>query len=153
MPTHGERYGRAGALSFHHAGVVVADLDAAIAYHRDILGFEVDFLVRDMDDLFRRTVGLPGVVCDLAQLVAPYASTRIEVLQVRHLPDDVPGWMPVHVGVGHTAYQVDNIRASVAALCERGGRILGEIVEFEEGPAAYVVTPARTIIELEEAWT
>lgn len=155
MPTPAEAptvHGRTGAWSLHHTGVVVRDLDEAIAQYGRAFGLEVDFLVRDMDDQFQRTVGVLGVVCDLAQLTAPFTGTRIELIEVRGVPAGLPAWMPVHVGVGHTAYQVRDLDASSAVLADDGWRPLGELVEFEEGRAGYFVSRAGTVIELEEAW-
>lgn len=150
MPRPAE-YGRARGWSWHHAGVVVADLDRAVAFYRDALGFEVDFLVRDMDDQFRRTVGVDGVMCDLAQVRSPLSDTRLELVEVRDLPDGLDPRLPVHVGVGHGAYQVRDLEASIAGLVDAGGSLLGEIVEFSEGRAVYCWSPAGTVVELEEA--
>jgi predicted enzyme related to lactoylglutathione lyase len=56
----------------------------------------------------------------------------------------------VHVGVGHGAYQVADLEASIAGLVERGGSLIGEIVEFAEGPAVYCWSPTGTVVELEQ---
>lgn len=149
---HPAEHGDARAWSWHHAGLVVPDLDEAISFYRTALGFEVEFLVRDMDDQFQRTVGLPDVVCDLAQLVVPYSGTRLELLEVRNVPAGTPARVPVHVGVGHGAYQVRDLEASLAALVADGGSPIGEIVEFSEGRAVYCWSAVGTVVELEEAW-
>jgi len=145
-------HGDARVWAWHHAGLVVPHLDESIAFYRGTLGFEVEFLVRGMDDQFQRTVAIPDVSCDLAQLVAPFSGTRLELIQVFNLPDGVPATHPVHVGVGHGAYQVRDLDASLAALVADGGRAMGEIVDFEEGRAVYCFTPVGTVVELEEAW-
>ena len=146
-----DEHGQALGWSWHHAGLVVADLDRAVDFYRAALGFEVEFLVRDMDDQFQRTVGLDGVVCDLAQLVAPLSATSLELLEVRGVPAGLDPRLPVHVGVGHGAYQVRDLEASIAGLVAAGGSPLGEIVEFSEGRAVYCWSPAGTVVELEEA--
>lgn len=150
MPTHAE-HGSIGAWSWHHSGLVVSQLDAAIAFYRESLGYEVEFLVRDMDEQFRRTVGVEGVVCDLAQLIAPMSTTRLELIEVREVPTGLPPALPVHVGVGHGAYQVVDLDASIAGLIAAGGSLVGEIVDFSEGRAVYCWSPAGTVVELEEA--
>ncbi|MFT4306724.1 MAG: VOC family protein [Microbacterium sp.] len=155
MPTPADtpsEHGDVRAWSWHHAGLVVRRLDEAVHFYRDALGYEVELLVRDMDDQFQRTVGLTGVVCDLAQLVAPYTGTRLELLEVRGVPAGTPPELPVHVGVGHGAYQVRDLEAALARLVAGGGGPIGEIVEFSEGRAVYCWTPAGTVVELEEAW-
>lgn len=150
MPTHAEN-GSIGAWSWHHSGLVVSQLDAAIAFYRESLGYEVEFLVRDMDEQFRRTVGVAGVVCDLAQLIAPMSTTRLELIEVREVPTGLSPALPVHVGVGHGAYQVVDLDASIAGLIAAGGSLVGEIVDFSEGRAVYCWSPAGTVVELEEA--
>ncbi len=147
------RAGGGEGWAWHHAGLVVADLDTAIDYYHRALGFELEFRVDGMSDQFQRTVGLPEVSCDLAQLVAPFSATRLELIRVYNVPSDAPAALPVHVGIGHGAYQVSNLEASLAALVSAGGAPIGEIVEFSEGPAVYCWTPAGTVIELEEPWT
>ncbi|WP_395639318.1 VOC family protein [Pseudolysinimonas sp.] len=150
MPTPAE-HGTAHAWSWHHAGLVVDDLDRATQFYREALGFEIEFLVRDMDDQFQRTVGVPGVVCDLAQLIAPSSATRVELIEVRGVPEGLDPRLPVHVGVGHGAYQVRDLEASIAGLVASGGAQLGEIVQFAEGRAVYCWSAAGTVVELEEA--
>lgn len=151
MPTHAE-FASAKAWSWHHAGLVVENLDTAIAFYRESLGFDVEFLVRDMDDQFQRTVGIDGVVCDLAQLVAPYSGTLLELIEVRNVPAGLDPRLPVHIGVGHGAYQVKSLDESIAGLVDSGGSLIGEIVEFSEGSAVYCWSPTGTVVELEEAW-
>ena len=151
MPKHDE-HGSALAWSWHHAGLVVENLDRTLDYYRDTLGFAVELLVHDMDDQFQRTVGLDGIVCELAQLVAPFSSTRLELIEVRGVPVGTDPRMPVHVGVGHGAYQVRQLEESIDGLLSQGGALMGEIVEFDEGRAVYCWGPTGTVIELEEAW-
>ncbi|MDH6181072.1 catechol 2,3-dioxygenase-like lactoylglutathione lyase family enzyme [Microbacteriaceae bacterium SG_E_30_P1] len=151
MHKHDE-HGSALAWSWHHAGLVVANLDRAIEFYTSALGYKVEFLVREMDDQFQRTVGVDGVVCDLAQLTAPYSGTLLELLEVRNVPSGLDPRLPVHVGVGHGAYQVRDLEASVDLLTAAGGNAMGEIVSFEEGRAIYCWSPAGTVVELEEAW-
>lgn len=144
-------HGTARGWAWHHAGLVVAALDPAIRFYQNAFGFEIEFLVRDMDEQFQRTVGLDGVVCDLVQLLSPVSGTRLELLEVRNVPEGTPPGMPVHPGVGHTAFQVRDLEASVRALVKEGGSPIGEIVQFEEGPAIYCWSPLGTVVELEEA--
>ncbi|MFT4084172.1 MAG: VOC family protein [Nocardioides sp.] len=151
MPRPSE-HGEVRAWSWHHSGLVVADIDESIDFYHRTLGYEVELLVREMDDQFQRTVGLSGVVCDLVQLLAPYGGTRLELLEVRGVPAGTPPWMPVHVGIGHGAYQVRDLDASLRALLRAGGVALGEVVDFAEGRAVYCRSSTGTVIELEEAW-
>lgn len=142
--------GLLGIRAQHHTGIVTADFDGDIDFYRRTLGYELGFSVRGMADQFARMVGIPGVSCDLAQLYNPRTRTRIELIRTHAVPDDADPAAPVHVGVAHTAYLVDDIAAAAELIRDEGGRMLGEIVEFDEGPAAYFRTGGGTVIEIEQ---
>ncbi|GAA1575059.1 VOC family protein [Leucobacter aridicollis] len=137
----------------HHHGLVVADLDQAVEFYSAELRFHEEFRVTNMGDLFQRTVGVPGITCDLVQLRNETADTRLELIRVHAVPAGLDPSLPVHVGVGHTAFLVTDIAAAVEATRRAGGEMLGEIVEFSEGPAAYLRSPGGIIFELEEPTT
>ena len=134
----------------HHHGLVVADIRASVSFYTEHLGFTEEFRVEGMGDLFQRTVGIPELHCDLVQLWNDSLQTRMELIQVYGVPAGLDPSLPVHVGVGHTAFLVTDIRAAVVATELAGGEILGEIVEFAEGPAAYLRSPGGTIFEIEQ---
>ncbi len=145
------RSGTARGWAWHHSGLVVEDVDRAVDFYRTTLGFEIEFEVRGMDSQFQRTVGVDGIHCDLVQLRVPLSPVRLELITVHGLPDGLDPRLPVHVGVGHTAFQVEDLETSIAQISAAGGRLLGEIVEFAEGRAVYCYTNAGTVLELEEA--
>ncbi|WP_375386140.1 VOC family protein [uncultured Microbacterium sp.] len=145
------RFGTARGWAWHHCGLVVEDVDRAVEFYRTTLGFQVEFEVRGMDSPFQRMVGVDGIDCDLVQLRAPLSPVRLELITVRGVPDGLDSRLPVHVGVSHTAFQVEDLDGSVAYVCAAGGRAVGEIVEFAEGRAVYYYTSAGTVLELEEA--
>lgn len=149
MPTHDEVNGSVRAWRWHHAGLVVPDLDEAIAFYSTALGYAVEFEVRGMAEQFARTVGVTGIRCDLAQLVSPLSDVRLELVRTYDVPPGLDPRLPVHVGVGHGAYVVDDLDAALAALEAAGGRAMGEVVEFDEGPAVYCWSPSGTVVELE----
>lgn len=149
MPRPVDFAGLTRSWEWHHSGLVVADLDTAISFYSLALGYTVEFEVRGMSELFSRTVGVAGIECDLAQLSGPLAPVRVELIQVRGLPEHLDPALPVHVGIGHHAYVVDDLDAAIRSVADLGGSLMGEIVEFDEGPAAYCWTPAGTVVELE----
>lgn len=134
----------------HHTGIVVSDFDAAIHFYRENLGFVPEFEVRGMAGQFARTVGVDGISCDLAQLWNPRTESRLELIRVHGTVDGLDPTLPIHTGVAHTAYLVGDLSAAADLIQRAGGSMLGEIVEFAEGPAAYFRTPGGTVIELEE---
>ncbi|MBO9521559.1 MAG: VOC family protein [Nocardioidaceae bacterium] len=136
--------------AWHHSGIVVEDLDAALAYYSRTLGYEVVFRPPRMTDLIQRTLGMPGIDCELAQLASPVAGVRLELLQFGNVPADADRRLPVWPGVAHTAYVVPDLGRAIAEAEAAGGRVLGEVVAFPECRAAYVQTPVGTVVELEE---
>lgn len=101
-------------MRFDHMGVMVADLDAAVAFARDVLGLGEPQRVRNDEH------GL-----DAAFFTFPGASgARIEFLTFddtppARLPDGAAGVLD------HFAVQVDDLDADAARLREHGVRFTG----------------------------
>ncbi len=58
-------------LGTWHFSFTVSDLDAAVAFYRDLLGFTVVRTSVNESDYVRRLVGYPHAVLEIAQLAAP----------------------------------------------------------------------------------
>lgn len=142
--------GTSQAWRWHHTGVAVDDLDAAIGFYRTTLGFEVVFEVRDLDDLIQQLTGVDGLRVDLAQLRSPMSEHVLELLRFSDIPDDIDPVLPVRAGMAHAAYLVEDLDASIAALEEAGGSLYGQITTFAEGRGIYCRTPVDTVVELLE---
>ncbi|MFF2330581.1 MULTISPECIES: VOC family protein [unclassified Streptomyces] len=142
--------GTAATWSWHHSGIVVPALGAAVDFHRRVLGFEVAFEAHGMTGLVADLLGVPGLGCDLVQCVSPVTGQRLELLAFTGVPDDAAPWLPVRPGDSHTAHLVDDLDAALAELTAAGGSLIGRPTEFAEGRAAYCLTPSRTVVELEE---
>ena len=100
------------ARGIHHVGVAVENLDAAVATYTRYFGAELEH---------RATVSEQGVEA-AAVLVG---SGRIELLAA--LGDDTPvGRFLARRGPGmhHVAYEVDDVRASLAALSGEGAELI-----------------------------
>lgn len=142
--------GTAQAWAWHHSGFVVPNLDQALTFYSQTLGFEVIFEDRDMTDLIQRTVGIETAHCKLAQCRSPLSGQILEFLEFSGIPADTPANMPVWPGVGHACYLVPDIELGLEALERAGGRRIGEIVTFPEGRGVYCWSPGGTVVELEE---
>lgn len=142
--------GTTKAWMWHHSGFVVEDLDVALGFYRQTMGFEVLFEDRNMTDLIERTVGISGVRCKLAQCRSPLSGQILELLEFTGVPEGTNPRMPVWPGVGHACYLVEDIDSSLTALKDAGGSAIGEIVTFPEGRAVYCWSPSGTVVELEE---
>jgi len=100
--------------SIDHIGVAVADLDAAIAIHRDTYGMPL---------VHRETIESQGVEAALLDV----GESHVELLAP--LGDDTPvGKFLAKRGPGlhHVAYQVDDIEAVLRRLRDQGIRLIDE---------------------------
>jgi methylmalonyl-CoA/ethylmalonyl-CoA epimerase len=99
-----------------HVGVAVSDLDAAIAYYRDVLGMPLVHLEENPDQGVREAMMGVGESGSCVQLLAPLSD---ESPIAKFLDRNGPGLQQV-------AYRVDDIDAVSATLRERGLRLLYE---------------------------
>ena len=144
-------FGSTGAWAWHHTGLAVRSLDAALDFHAGTLGFTVVFEARGMSDLISSVVGLPGLEADLAQCLSPVSGQTLEFIEFRQVPDDCPDLYPVRPGRAHTAFLVDDLDFALSSLIRAGGRAMGAITEFSEGRAVYCADGNGSVVELEEA--
>lgn len=136
----------------HHAGLVVDDLDAAIAFYGELL---------DMTEIERDDWRAPSPKQDQGIGVAGSAATGammrgsnsyIELWQY-HAPEQVgddPADRGAHErGLRHLAIEVDDVPGALARLVELGGTKMGDpVVMSDEGAAViYCRDPFGTIIE------
>lgn len=109
--------GRALLLGVDHVGIAVPDLDAAVAFHRDVLGLRVEHEEENAEQGVREAMlvagdGAPGDA--RVQLLAPLspASTIARFLDRRG------------PGLQQLAYRVRDVEAAADLLRSRGLRLL-----------------------------
>ncbi len=138
-----------------NVGIVVDDLDAAIAFFEE-LGLEVDGRTTVEGDWVDRVVGLQGTRSDIAMMRAPDGHGRLELTRYQHPaavgPD--PRSEPANTrGMGRIMFTVDNIDDVVERLQALGGELVGEIVQYEDsyrlcylrGPEGIIVALAQEL--------
>jgi methylmalonyl-CoA/ethylmalonyl-CoA epimerase len=113
---HGESgQGHGGLLTeIDHVAIAVHDLDAAIAWYRDVFGATV---------AHRETVEREGVEEALLKVAESYVQ-----LTRATRPDSAVGKFLEKRGEGvhHIGYRVDDIEAALQALTDAGGQVVGE---------------------------
>jgi catechol 2,3-dioxygenase-like lactoylglutathione lyase family enzyme len=139
-------------LRLEHIGVVVDDVAAATAFFT-ALGLEVEGETSVEGDLVDRINGLEDVRADVVILRTPDGNSKIELAKYRspsYEGDDGPA--PANApGLRHVLFVVDDVEASLAALREHGGELIGELVNYEDIYwLCYVRGPAGIIVELAE---
>jgi methylmalonyl-CoA/ethylmalonyl-CoA epimerase len=102
------------ARGIHHLGVAVEDLDDALATYERLFGGELEH---------RETVAEQGVEAASVRVGA----SRVELLA--SLGGDTPvGTFLANRGPGmhHVAYEVDDIRATLAELAQQGAELIDD---------------------------
>jgi methylmalonyl-CoA/ethylmalonyl-CoA epimerase len=126
----------------HHCGLSVPDLEASIAWYREMLGFVVD-IRQEISH-----VPLKGAFLKRG-------SFRIELFEVpgaRPLPPErreVDEDLRTH-GTKHFALTVPNVRSALEFLRKRGVEVAMERMEIEGTVACYIRDNSGILIELVE---
>ncbi|MDA0979589.1 MAG: VOC family protein [Proteobacteria bacterium] len=137
-------------VGIHHVAVGVDDLEKALAFYTEGLGFEVvqrsEFEKREEVD---RAIGLKDACARMAMLKGPNA--YLEVWEYSHpAPRDLRS-DPNDRGYPHFALQVKDIQQEYDRLLQHGMTFAGDVVHFgEESSAIYGRDPFGNIIELYE---
>jgi catechol 2,3-dioxygenase-like lactoylglutathione lyase family enzyme len=141
-----------GMPRFDHVGVIVDDLDAAIAFFLD-LGFEDGGRGIVEGETVDKIVGLDGVRSEFAFVRTPDRSGSLELIK-NHAAADTEG--PQHLpanrlGYRHIAIEVDDLYAIVDRLRANGFELVGEVRDYENVyRLCYVRGPEGLIVELAE---
>lgn len=135
-----------------HVGVVVDDLDGAIAFFLE-LGLELGDRGPVEGEWVDRVVGLDGVRVEIAFVQTPDGRDRLELTRFEtpkattaepHAPANT-------IGLRRLMFAVDDIDATVARLRAIGHDLVGEIARFEDiYRLCYVRGPEGIIVALAE---
>ncbi|MFG2621206.1 VOC family protein [Streptomyces sp. NPDC048507] len=136
-----------------NVGIVVEDMDAAIAYFVE-LGMELEGTAEVSGPVADRCTGLEGVRCDIAMLRTPDGHGRLELSKYRSpaVIADGPRARPHNVlGTHRVMFAVDDIEDTVARLRPHGAELLGGLARFEDSYLlCYVRGPEGIIVGLAE---
>jgi catechol 2,3-dioxygenase-like lactoylglutathione lyase family enzyme len=140
-------------LRMDNVGIVVEDLDAAIAFFSEI-GMELEGRARTEGLWADHTVGLDGVRCDIAMMRTPDGHGRLELAKY-HTPAAIganPHSPPPNtLGLHRVMFAVDDIDDTVARLRRHGAGLLGEVAQYEDSyRLCYLRGPAGIIVALAE---
>jgi len=136
----------------NHIGINVEDLEAAKQFFID-LGFTVMGEASNEGTLLDEVTGLKDARTDLVMLTAPDGEMNVEVIKY-HRPTDPEGIRrrkPYAHGLGHIAFEVDDLDGIVEGLQQKGHALMGSIQNFENvWKLCYVRGPEGVIVELAE---
>jgi catechol 2,3-dioxygenase-like lactoylglutathione lyase family enzyme len=136
-----------------HVGVVVDDLQAAIAFFVE-LGMELEGEAPTEGRWVDRVVGLDGVRVDIAMMRTPDGHGRLELTKfhapaaISAEPENAPGNT---LGLRSVMFAVDDIDATVAGLRAHGAELVGEVAQYQDSyRLCYVRGPEGIIVALAE---
>lgn len=136
-----------------HVGVVVDDLDAAVAFFTE-LGMEMEGRGPVEGRWVDSVVGLDGVRGEVAMMRTPDGHGRLELTTfhapavIRPEPDPAP---PNTLGLRRIMFAVDDIADTVARLRTHGAELVGELAQYEDMYLlCYVRGPDGIIVALAE---
>ena len=139
--------------NFDHTSFTVADVERAVAFWRDVMGFAVADLSLREGEWLGSVVGVPGARCRIAHLHGHGA--HLEFIQyLAPAGDDVTG-PPNRPGTAHVAFVVRDLEAMAQRMLEAGASEQGRITRCTSGAAAgclavYLKDPNGIIVELVE---
>lgn len=136
-----------------HVGVCVSDLDRALRFYRDGLGFQYEHQLEVAGEPTDTLLRLRATHLRAVYLVRD--GVRIELLHFASPPAPPPRARVMNEpGLTHLSFRVADLDATLAALRGTGERILEEtIIRFPEFGAAacFVTDPDGQLIELVQA--
>jgi catechol 2,3-dioxygenase-like lactoylglutathione lyase family enzyme len=136
-----------------HVGVVVDDLEAAIAFFAE-LGMELEGEMPVEGRWVDRVVGLDEVRVDIAMMRTPDGHGRLELTKFRTpavisaQPEPAP---PNTLGIRNVMFAVEDIEDVLARLRTHGAELVGDVAQYEDSyRLCYVRGPADIIVALAE---
>jgi catechol 2,3-dioxygenase-like lactoylglutathione lyase family enzyme len=114
-----------------NVGIVVADIDAAIAFFAE-LGLELEGRAPIEGDWADGVTGLPGMRVEIAMMRTPDGHSRVEISRFLNPPVVADHRVaPVNaLGYLRIMFTVDDIDDTLARLEKRGATIVGDVVQY-----------------------
>jgi lactoylglutathione lyase len=140
------------ALTAHHVGLTVSDLERSVAFYRDLLGFAVVYERGEvLAEYMPRLVGLPGARLKIAGLDLP--GLHLDLIEYIAPQGANAAGPTCDVGNGHLGFTVDDLWAAYRQLVAAGVRFKSEPVSITHGPnrggwAVYFTDPDGITLEM-----
>ena len=134
-----------------HTGIVVPDLDEALSFYRDLLGFKVERRMEEGGEYLSRILGEENITATTVKMSVP-GGGMVELL---HFPDHLggPGLVDlVSPGPTHIALTVTNLDALYARMTDQNVPFQSHPVLSPDGNVkiAFCQSPDGTFVELVE---
>jgi catechol 2,3-dioxygenase-like lactoylglutathione lyase family enzyme len=124
-------------VSTDHTGITVSNLEQALAFWRDVLGFELSHTAHQTGELAREITGVTGAELKLAVLKAP-GGHKIELLEYLAPADRTKhaDLRPCDVGSVHLALTVNDLDEVLQRIAACGWKAAGKPQVLQSGPNA-----------------
>jgi len=136
-----------------HIGICVADMERALRFYRDLLGFRFEHELRVAGEPSDTLLRLRGVALHAVYLARD--GVRIELLRFASPPAPPARTRSMNEhGLTHLSFRVEDLDATLAALRAAGERVLEETIirmPAYRSAACFVVDPDGQLIELVQA--
>src|SRR5438093_2663268 len=137
-------------LRLTHVGICVSDMERALRFYRDGLGFRFEHDLHVEGEPSDTLLRLRGVNLDAVYLTRD--GVRIELLRFASPQPPTPRRRSMHEhGLTHLSFRVADLDATLAALRAAGERVLDETlirVPASGAAACFVTDPDGQLIEL-----
>jgi len=157
----------AGVYGLEHTHIITDNMERALNFYVDILGFEQIMKIQDiskdppMNERMNTLLGFKGAKFRHAMITMPGGPSygnhvpQIEIWEVNGVPvDETLNKNPTGFikGKGYNAYMVKDLDAILAKMKAAGIRFVSEKLTSPHGQSIYVVDPDGQIIELNERY-
>jgi catechol 2,3-dioxygenase-like lactoylglutathione lyase family enzyme len=132
--------------SIDHVNLVVADLEAMIAFYRDVLGLRLAKRATIHGGWIDAVTNLAGVRADVAFLEVP-EGPPIEMICYRSPPSRRPPGLgePQAQGLRHVAFRVADLDALAAAIRAAGVPLLSPVQQVPDDQVEYAQVRKRLV--------
>jgi catechol 2,3-dioxygenase-like lactoylglutathione lyase family enzyme len=136
-----------------HFGIVVSDLDGALAFYRDLLGLKEVRRMEESGTFIETVLALPDARVTTVKLEASPGGVQIELLQFHSHPAAAMAPRPAYeLGPTHLALTVDDLDTLHRRMVAAGLPFLSPPQRSVDGRArvAFCRDPEGTLLELVE---
>ena len=140
----------ANVIGFHHAAIVVPDLDKAVRFYSGLAGYEKVREARwDSKSVFNRIIGLSGSSARFCMLEGPNGYLELFEYEQPQSTADPASLNANDYGIRHLCFQVEDVEEALARVIELGGGKMNEPVTNELGiTCVYCRDPFGNLLEL-----
>jgi len=135
-------------LAFAHPGIVVPDLEKAIAFYEKMFGFTVIGTENwENSEAYDQAIGLHGSTANGVIMAGHNCHLELfEYAAPEQTIDPPESFLAHETGIRHIAFYVDDPQKELDRLVKLGGSLLGSLPEG--GGAVYARDPFGNMIEL-----